>query len=281
MARYSTTLRLKTIRKRFRGQFIQEENEMTKPRVAIFDFTGCEGDQLQIANLEEDILDVLDLVDVVNWREVITERSDNYDVAVIEGSCTRSRDEERLKKIRAKASFVIAIGSCATIGGINCLRNIRPLDQIRREVYGDNADLFETYEAKPIDAVIKVDANVHGCPIDRQEFLSIAKQLLAGQKPFVPNYPVCVECKANDNVCVYEKGMTCMGPVSRAGCNSCCVNEGALCWGCRGPIDDPNNEAHKEVLDKYGLTVEEIANKFNLYHQWYKPLDEKPPEEKK
>ena len=27
-----------------------------KPRVAFFDFAGCEGDQLQVANLEEDIL---------------------------------------------------------------------------------------------------------------------------------------------------------------------------------------------------------------------------------
>ncbi len=241
---------------------------MSKPRVAIFDFAGCEGDELQIVNLEENLLALLGHVELVSFREGMKEHSDDYDIAFIEGSCTRPSDEERLKKIRANAKVVVAIGSCATIGGINCLKNARPLDQVRKEVYGDKADLFETYAARPIDAVIEVDAKVHGCPIDRNEFLSIVKQLLAGQKPFVPNYPVCVECKANENICVYEKGMECMGPVSRAGCDACCVNEGALCWGCRGPVDDPNNNAHKEVLDKYGLTVEQVANKFNLYQQW-------------
>ena len=60
-----------------------------KPKVAFFDFAGCEGDQLQIANLEEDILALLDLVEVVSFREVMKEHSDNYDIAFIEGSCTR------------------------------------------------------------------------------------------------------------------------------------------------------------------------------------------------
>jgi len=254
---------------------------MTKPRVAIFDFAGCEGDELQIVNLEEKLLDLLGHIELVSFREGMKEHSDDYDIALIEGSCTRPSDAERLKKIRANAKVVVAIGSCATIGGINCLKNARPLDQVRKEVYGDKADWFETYEARPIDAVIKVDAKVHGCPIERNEFLSIIKQLLAGEKPFVPNYPVCVECKANENICVYEKGMECMGPISRAGCNACCVNEGALCWGCRGTVDDPNNNAHKEVLEKYGLTLEQVANKFNLYNQWYKPLEEKAAEEQK
>lgn len=254
---------------------------MAKPKVAIFDFAGCEGDELQIVNLEENLLALLGHVELVSFREGMKEHSDDYDIAFIEGSCTRPSDEERLKKIRANAKLVVAIGSCATIGGINCLKNARPLDQVRKEVYGDKADLFETYAARPIDAVIKVDAYVHGCPIERNEFLSIVKQLLAGQKPFVPNYPVCVECKANENICVYEKDMQCMGPVSRAGCNACCVNQGALCWGCRGPVDDPNADSHKEVLEKYNLTVDEVMNKFNLYQQWQKPLEKKQAEERK
>ena len=37
---------------------------MNKPRVAIFDFTCCEGCQLQIVNLEEDLLNLLSLVPV-------------------------------------------------------------------------------------------------------------------------------------------------------------------------------------------------------------------------
>jgi len=238
---------------------------VSKPRVAIFDFAGCEGDELQIVNLEENLLTLLGHIDVVSFREGMKEHSDDYDIAFIEGSCTRESDEARLKEIRKNAKLVVTIGACASIGGINCLKNFRDETTVRKEVYGDKYEMYETYPARPIDAVIKVDFKVHGCPIDRTEFVNIVKSLLADQKPFVPNYPVCVECKKNENVCAFERGQTCVGPITRAGCNSCCVNEGAICWGCRGLVDNPNENAHKEVLDKYGLNLDELKNKFKLY----------------
>jgi coenzyme F420-reducing hydrogenase gamma subunit len=239
-----------------------------KPKVAFFDFAGCEGDQLQMANLEEDLLELLGKVEVVSFREVMKEHSDSYDIAFIEGSCTRLQDEDRLKQIRKNAKIVVAIGSCATIGGINSLRNYRELEDVKKTVYGENARFFDAYTARPIDAVITVDAYVHGCPINREEFLSVVKSLLLGKKPEIPTYPVCAECKKNENVCAFERGQYCVGPVTRAGCNSCCVNEGTICWGCRGLVDNPNENAQKEVLIKYGLTVDDAISKFRLYFGW-------------
>jgi len=238
-----------------------------KPKVAFFDFAGCEGDQLQVANLEEDLLELLDIIEVVNFREIMKEHSDEYDIAFIEGSCTRFEDEDRLREIRHNAKLVVAIGSCATIGGINSLRNYN-LDEAKKVVYKDRADWFSSYEARPIDAVIPVDAYVHGCPIDRDEFVHVVTSLVLGKKPEIPNYPVCVECKKNENICAFERGEFCVGPVTRAGCNSCCINEGTLCWGCRGLVDNPNEDAHREVLEKYGLTLDEVVNKFRLYFGW-------------
>jgi sulfhydrogenase subunit delta len=218
--------------------------------------------------LEEELLDLLGQVEVVSFREVMKEHSDNYDIAFVEGSCTRLQDEDRLKEIRKNAKYVVAIGSCATIGGINSLKNYQDLYDVRRTVYGDKANLFDTYAARPIDAVIPVDAYVYGCPITREEFLHVVKALLLGKKPDIPNYPVCVECKKNENVCAFERGQFCVGPVTRAGCNSCCVNEGTICWGCRGLVDNPNENSQKEVLIKYGLTVDDAINKFKLYFGW-------------
>ena len=238
---------------------------MTKPKIAFFDFASCEGDQLTVINLEEALLDVLQHVEVVSFREAMKEHSDNYDIAFIEGSCTRPQDEERLKKIRANAKVVVAIGACATIGGVNCIKNTRPLEEVRKEVYGENWKLYDTYAARGIDKVIKVDYKVHGCPMTKSEFVKVVKALILGLKPDIPNYPVCVDCKQAGNICVFEKGDTCVGPITRAGCLACCVTEGAVCWGCRGLVDDPNMDAHKEVLQKYGLSVEELKNKFRLY----------------
>ncbi len=49
---------------------------MGKPRLAIFDFACCEGCQLQIVNMEEGILDLLSVVQPVEWREAISDQSD-------------------------------------------------------------------------------------------------------------------------------------------------------------------------------------------------------------
>jgi coenzyme F420-reducing hydrogenase gamma subunit len=85
---------------------------MSKPRVAIFDFACCEGCQLQIVNLEEELLDLLSVITPVEWREAMSEQSEEYDIAIIEGSITRPEDEEKVKKIRERAKILIALGAC-------------------------------------------------------------------------------------------------------------------------------------------------------------------------
>ena len=236
-----------------------------KPKVAFFDFAGCEGDQLQVVNLEEQLLELLEQIDVVSFREAMKEHSDEYDIALVEGSITRESDEARLKEIRDNAKFLVAIGACATIGGINAMKNLQDPTKVKEYVYGEDASGIETYRTRSADAVVKVDACVHGCPIDRSEFLEVVKALLLGKKPEIPNHPVCVECKAAENVCVFEKGQFCMGPVIRAGCGAACIAQGSFCWGCRGFVDNPNTEAAIEVLEKYGLDLNEVMNKFRLY----------------
>lgn len=238
---------------------------MSKPRVAIFDFAGCEGDQLQIVNLEETVWDVLGQVEIVTWREAMKERHSEYDLALVEGSITRRSDEERIRTIRKNAKILVAMGACATIGGINCLKNFQDEKFVRRYVYGGNAHRYDTYPARPLSAVVPVDINIHGCPINREELVRVLKALLQGKKPFIPNYPVCVECKKAENVCVLLKGQFCMGPVTRAGCAAACLTEGAYCWGCRGLVDDPNMDAAREVLGRFGISVGEVLKQTRLY----------------
>ena len=42
-----------------------------KPKVAFFDMASCEGCQLALLNCEEIFLNILDLVDIVEFREAI------------------------------------------------------------------------------------------------------------------------------------------------------------------------------------------------------------------
>ncbi len=239
-----------------------------KPKVAFFDFSCCEGCQLQIANLEEDIIAVVDLVDIVEFREVITGKAPKYDIAFVEGSITRKEDENRLEDIRSRSELLVAFGSCAATGGINRLKDLRgDLEQVRRDVYGDdwNRPHLETYMTKAVDEVVRVDHYLYGCPISRDEFLGVLEALALGIKPEVPDYPVCAECKIMENVCMFHMGKTCMGPIVRAGCGAACPTNNLPCEGCRGAIPHANRNAMHQVLSEHDLTVDEIMNKFSLF----------------
>jgi len=249
---------------------------MSKPRVAIFDFACCEGCQLQIVNLEEEILDLLGGADVVEWREAMSEQSHDYDIAIIEGSITRAEDEERLWMIRGRAKILVALGACATIGGVNKLKNNFNLDEVKKCVYGKNASMphLETSLTRAIDEVVKVDYKIHGCPIDKKEFTYVIRCLLMGKKPEIPQYPVCVECKAKGNPCLWDYEQVCLGPIIRAGCGARCPSSGFRCFGCRGYVDAPNVTAAKDVIEKYGLKVEDLKSKMVLFGSMQRPTDE-------
>ena len=247
---------------------------MAKPKIAIFDFACCEGCQLQIVNLEEEILDLLGGADVVEWREAMSEKSDEYDIAIIEGSITRLEDEERLKLIRSRAKVLIALGACATIGGVNKLKNnFDDLEEVKKCVYGKAAGMphLHTGLTKSVGEVVDVDFCVHGCPIDRKEFTYIVRSLLMGKTPEIPDYPVCVECKAQGNPCLWESGQVCLGPIIRAGCGARCPSNGFRCFGCRGYVDNPNVEAARDVIEKYGLNVDDLKTKMVLFGSQQEP----------
>ena len=240
---------------------------MSKPRVAIFDFACCEGCQLQIVNMEEELLDLISVVNPVEWREAMSDHSEDYGIAIVEGSITRHEDEERLKEIRARAEILIALGACATTGGVNKLKNRYDIEDVKHCVYGDAGDLphLDTAPTKALDEVVKVDYKVHGCPINNKEFTYIVRCLLMGKEPVIPTYPVCVECKMQGNVCRYEYNEICLGPIIRAGCEAKCPSGGLWCFGCRGYVDNPNVNAAQDILKYYGKTIADLRGRMLLF----------------
>ena len=238
---------------------------MSKPKVAFFDFTSCEGCQLTVVDSLQTHVDLLDAVEIVQFREAMSEKGEDYLVAFIEGSCTRPGDEARLKQIRQQASVVVALGACAHLSGVNSLKALHPLEEVRSYVYGDKADWYDTYDARPIEAVIPVDFAIPGCPIDRDEFVACVKALLLGMKPPIPDYPLCVECKLKENTCLYTVGKVCLGPVTRAGCKAICPTYGQSCEACRGYISNPNDPSVRQVLAKHGMTPDDITSIYTMF----------------
>lgn len=237
---------------------------LIRPNVAFFELSSCEGCQLQIVNSESRLLDFLSLVTVVNFREAMTERSDDYEIAFVEGSVTRADEVERLKKIREKAKVLVALGSCACFGGVNQLKNrFRDQDRVRKQVYGDH--LVQTDGSRSLDAVITVDVRIFGCPVKKEEVEKIVVNIALGKSIVSPKYPVCMECKANETVCLFDLGEPCLGPVTRGGCDSWCPNNRFGCWGCRGPADDANLEQMTAIMRQHGFSDETILDRFECF----------------
>ncbi len=234
-----------------------------RPKVAFFEMSSCEGCQLQIVNNEATLLDFISLVEVVNFREAMTGGAADYDIAFVEGSITRSDEVLRLKEIRQKAKILVAFGSCACFGGINQLKNSFGLKEARKLVYG-NAPI-ETEKVRPLEEVVNVDLKIFGCPVRKEEVEAIVMNIALGNAVLPPKYPVCMECKANENICLFDLGEPCLGPVTRAGCHAWCPNGRAGCRGCRGPAEDANVEQLMKVMEEHGFSLEEILDRLECF----------------
>ncbi|MFZ5766540.1 MAG: NADH:ubiquinone oxidoreductase [Thermodesulfobacteriota bacterium] len=236
-----------------------------RPRVAFFEFTSCEGCQLQLLNNEATLLDFLGLLDIVTFREAMTEQSDDYDIAFVEGSISRADEEEQLKNIRSRAKILVALGSCACFGGVNQLRN-RFADPawVKREVYGHHP--VETADqVRSLAAVVPVDLFIYGCPIKKEEVERIVTNLVLGKAIVHPKYPVCMECKANQHICLFDLGEICLGPVTRAGCDAWCPGNRLGCWGCRGPAEEANIDQLACIVEERGFDRQRLLDRLECF----------------
>jgi len=234
-----------------------------KPKVAIFDFTGCEGCELQLVNKEETLVDFLSAIDVKAFREASSAYDEDYDIALIEGAVSREDEIKRLQNIRSKAKILVAMGSCACFGGVNKLKNVFDLESTNREVYGDQPK--STILVRAVGKVVPVDLEIPGCPVSKAEVESVVKHVVWDMPFRFPAYPVCLECKQRFTTCVFEKGLLCLGPITRAGCGAPCPAGGLGCWGCRGPAIDPNFESFFKIAEENGFSPHEINERLNFF----------------
>ena len=211
---------------------------MRKPSVAVYKFSSCDGCQLSLLNLEDEILDLAGAVEIAFFLEATSKISPGpYDIALIEGSISTPHEAARIVEIRQQAGFVVALGTCATSGGIQALRNFASVDDYAMIVY-QHPEFLDTLETStPISEHIKIDLELWGCPVNKYQVIDVIASLLQNRRPNIPNYSVCLDCKRDGNVCVMVAyGTPCLGPATRSGCGALCPANGRGCYGCFGPI---------------------------------------------
>lgn len=237
--------------------------EPTRPRVGVFDFTGCEGCELQLANREETLLAFLTAVEIVEFRELTSSTGDGCDIAFVDGSVSRPDEVDRLERIRARSRVLVALGSCACFGGVSRLKNACGLEHANRLVYGDRPR--DTMAVRPIRDVVPVDLEIPGCPVSKDEVERIVQHLVFDVPYSFPVYPVCLDCRQRLTACLMDLGRLCLGSVTRGGCDAPCPAGGLGCWGCRGPAADANLEQLVADASRRGFSDAEITERLELF----------------
>lgn len=126
-------------------------------------------------------------------------------------------------------------------------------------------------EVKPLDRVVKVDYYLPGCPPPVPIIANAIDAIAQGQLPdkgavLSPAKALCDECVRNTNsnkkmpdikrvyeihadpkVCFLEQGIICMGPATRSGCQTRCINGNWPCTGCMGPTPEVIDQGAKMI----------------------------------
>jgi sulfhydrogenase subunit delta len=243
-------------------------------RVGIVKMASCDGCQLTLLDLEDELLAITERFEVVEFPEASSQRSAGpYDVLLVEGAVSTPDQAAEILELRRKAKLLVSIGACASYGGIQALRNWSDHDAIRAAVYAHPEFVESLNQATPVSEHVKVDAELHGCPISPEQLREVLVSVAVGRRPQIREEAVCLDCKRRGIVCVMvAEGLPCLGPVTQSGCGALCPAFRRGCFGCFGPREQANTTSLARSLAAAEHQDEEIARLFAGFTGWSGPF---------
>jgi sulfhydrogenase subunit delta len=243
-----------------------------KLRLDVFKFASCDGCQLSLLDLEDELLTLAETVEIAYFPEASSKmKKGPYDIGLVEGSITTQHDSERIQQIRRQCKVLVTIGACATAGGIQALRNWHDAKQWVGQVYAKPEFIRTLATSTPIVEHVPVDFELRGCPINKNQLLELLSAAAVGRKPNIPTYSVCVECKRRGNTCIaVAQGIACLGPVTQAGCGAICPAYGR--YGCFGPAETSSTQILSAHLLAQGNANDALQRSFRTFNAWAEPF---------
>ena len=216
-----------------------------KPKLAVWKFASCDGCQLSLLDLEDELLALAGAVELADFREATSR--------VVEGrtTCRSSRARSRppttpsgSRRCARASKALVTIGACATAGGVQALQ------QLRRRATSSSRGLRLArvhLDARDLDAD-------RGARRRRLRAARLPDQQAPARRggDGVPARPQAGDpvderlhrVQGRGAVCVtVAHGTPCLGPVTHAGCGALCPAYERGCYGCFGPMETPNTEA--------------------------------------
>lgn len=146
-----------------------------KLAVGWFSFTCCEDSTILLTELLNTYLDSWKHLVDFKYIKALKSNNDPYnlDVAFIEGAVSSDSQAEEVKKIRANAKYVVAIGACACTGMPSASRNAFTPQHITEKIKDYMSRFNYGEKVKKLEDVIKADDKVEGCPMKTETFLAV------------------------------------------------------------------------------------------------------------
>lgn len=159
------------------------QRKTPKIKIGWFTFSCCEDNTVVMTEVMNDHWQ--------EWKELFDFRYaralqsknviDEFDIAFIEGAVTSENHGEKLKEIRAKSKKLVAVGACAVIGMPAGQRNA-----YKKKQKDEIEFLLTRFASLPkvlkVSDVVKVDAEVPGCPMDPNQFLEVVNRVVGELK---------------------------------------------------------------------------------------------------
>jgi F420-non-reducing hydrogenase small subunit len=205
----------------------------------------------------------------------------NVELSIVEGGVRTKDDENLIREVRAKSRILVAIGICATHGGITSLGNVFSLRSLLEKEYSlvEKTQLPELEDLMyPICNFVDVDYYIPGCPPMPFLLVHSLKSIVSGKQPLRHQSVVCTEChrkivpakldrlygiyekESDPQLCLVSQGFVCLGSLTREGCGAPCPRAGFTCFGCRGPPDSMMYRSR----DMYAFLIQVIASRTGI-----------------
>jgi len=172
---------------------------MAKVKVATDWLAGCAGCHMSFLDIDERIVALSELVEFTSSpvTDLKHPPKDGVTVGILEGAICNTHNIEVAKQMRERCDILIAVGDCATFGGVPAMRNLVGTQEALRRAYietestidgviPDSDELGKPLDTVvPVDSVVKVDLFIPGCPPRADAFYYALTELLAGRTPIV------------------------------------------------------------------------------------------------
>ena len=164
-----------------------------KLKLATCSLAGCFGCHMSFLDIDERLVELIEHVEFDRTPLTDIKKIGRCDIGLIEGGTANAENVRVLREFRAHCDVLVAVGACATTGGIPAMRNQFTLQECLEESYVNGIGVEQPQipndpeipllldKVHPVHEVVKIDYFLPGCPPSADAIWSILNDIIEGK----------------------------------------------------------------------------------------------------